>query len=128
MKERRGTLQDPPENRRKFARVSLETRVRIVLSGVDARRQLFIDNISEGGLFIRVDDPKPIGSKIRFEFLVRDQGPTISGLGLVQWVSRDPEGPPGMGIQFLELNEAGRTEIQEILRSQKSKSRKTPSG
>jgi uncharacterized protein (TIGR02266 family) len=114
-------LQEPPHNRRKFARVPLETKITVVFSDVDARRQLWIDNIGEGGLFIRSDQPKPIGSTIRFEFLVRDQGPKVAGTGVVQWVNRDPDGPPGMGIKFVELNETGRTEILEVLREKKAR-------
>lgn len=117
-----------PQDRRKFARVPLETRVRIVLRGVDARRQHFVDNISEGGLFIRTDHPKPLGSKVRFEFLVRDNGPTVVGLGLVQWVNDGKDGSKGMGIKFLELNQAGEAEIREVLRQIKNGPGSAPSG
>jgi molecular chaperone DnaK len=114
-------LQEPPESRRKFARIALETNVRIVLSGVDARRRMFVDNVSEGGLFIRTRHPKPIGTQVRFEFLVRDDGPKVCGKGIVQWVNSGEEGAPGMGIRFVELNDSGRQELLAALRERKKR-------
>ncbi len=108
------------QDRRKFARIDLATKVRIVVEGVDARHQLFVDNVSAGGLFIRMEQPRPVGSTIHFEFLVRDGGPRITGSGIVQWVNERPGKPPGMGIKFIELNDEGRKEILAVLREKKA--------
>jgi uncharacterized protein (TIGR02266 family) len=109
-------VQEPPHNRRKFPRITLDANIRIVVDGADDRRALLVDNLGADGLFIRTESPKPVGTKIRFEFLVRDGGSKIEGAGIVRWVNRNPDGPPGMGIKFLELNEEGRREILGILR------------
>ena len=115
-------MNDPriPENRRRFARVTLESRVEIRLSGVDARRKVFLDNISAGGLFIVTQNPKPIGTKLSFEFSVRDGAPSVIGKGIVRWVESDLSKTQGMGIQFLELNEEGKKELMEVLRLKKN--------
>ncbi|MFH1263340.1 MAG: TIGR02266 family protein [Pseudomonadota bacterium] len=113
-------MQENPHNRRKFPRIALETTLAIVFEGVSARRQRLVDNLGAGGLFLRTDHPKPVGTKIRFEFLVRDGGEKIAGSGIVQWVNNDPDGPPGMGIKFVELNDEGRKEILQVLKERKA--------
>ena len=105
----------PNDNQRKFARVNLRATIRIVFSEVGARRQLLLDNLSAGGLFVRTKQPKPIGTRLTFEFSVRDGGNPILGTGVVKWIEKDPKKVPGMGIQFLELNEEGRLELTEML-------------
>ena len=107
---------DDKLNRLKFARINLEAQVKVTFSGVDARRQLLSDNISTGGLFIVTDQPKAIGTVLKFEFIVRDGGPTIEGSGVVRWVENHPQKPKGMGIKFVDLNEAGREEIKVVLK------------
>ncbi len=109
-----------PADRRRFARIPLTARVRVMFSEEGARRQLLLENISADGLFLRADPPKPVGTRVKFEFLLRDGGEPILGLGVVRWVEENPGMPRGMGIQFLELNEAGRREIKAVLASRKT--------
>ena len=106
---------DEKRNRRQFARVNLHARIRVAFPGVDSRRQLLLENLSAGGLFIQTEQPKPIGTEFTFEFIARDGGPTIEGAGVVRWIESELGRPKGMGIHFLRLNEAGEKDIRELL-------------
>jgi uncharacterized protein (TIGR02266 family) len=110
---------DRPADRRRFARIALAARVTVTFADAGARRELLTDNLSEGGLFLRTADPKPVGTPIRFEFALRDGGPPIRGAGIVRWVETDRAKSPGMGIRFTELDAEGRRELRSILRGRK---------
>lgn len=114
-------MTDSPEKRR-FARIDLDAQIKVAFPGTDARRQLLMENLSAGGLFIRTPQPKPIGTRLQFEFSVRDGGKPIVGAGIVRWIEPDPQKHPGMGIQFTELNEEGRRELSEILQNRNGRS------
>jgi len=119
-----GGVQPEPrlvESRRRFARIALTAQVKVTFEGVADRRRLLLDNLSQGGLFIRTKNPKPIGTKLNFEFSVRDGAGTIQGSGIVRWIETDPSRAPGMGIQFTMLNEEGKRELRTILQTTSGK-------
>ena len=104
------------DNRRKFARIYLDSKVKVVFRGTEQRNQLLSQNISEGGLFLASDQLKPIGTKLHFEFRVQDGGETISGFGIVRWIESDPEKRKGMGIQFVEINPEGKKILSDLFK------------
>lgn len=104
------------DNRRKFARIYLDSKVKVVFRETEQRNQLLSANISEGGLFLASEQLKPIGTKLHFEFRVQDGGEAITGYGIVRWVESDPEKRRGMGIQFVEINPEGKKIISELFR------------
>ncbi len=106
----------PEDNRRKFARIYLDSKVKVVFRESEQRNQLLSQNISEGGLFLQSDQLKPIGTKLHFEFRVQDGGETISGFGIVRWVESDPSRRKGMGIQFVEINPEGKKILSELFK------------
>ncbi len=68
-------------------------------------------NLSESGIFVKSQDPKPIGTVLSFEFKLKDDSPPVHGLGEVAWVrneDRGPDKPKGMGIRFQEMDERSR--------------------
>lgn len=98
---------------------------------IDARRTInhqfssmeeFIDeyvvNLSRSGLFIKSDDPLPIGTRVnlRFTVIYKDLE-IIEGVGEV--VRRievgTPGQTPGMGVVFVELSQVSRELIERIL-------------
>ncbi|MEZ4705146.1 MAG: PilZ domain-containing protein [Bdellovibrionota bacterium] len=109
------------DERRRFARISLESNVKILFQKEDQRDQVLLENLSEGGLFLLTEDPKPIGTKLNFEFRVKNQEESIKGTGIVKWVENDKNKRKGMGIQFLELNEAGKRIITRLFRKYRQK-------
>lgn len=72
----------------------------------------FACDISSGGLFVATYDLPPIGAEVSVNFRLPG-GPLLSLLGTVRWVreanEREPDLPPGMGVEFAELgaDEAG---------------------
>ena len=74
----------------------------------------YITNISEMGIFIRSDDPAPIGTPLKLRF-GHDEGPPLSLEGEVVWVNpirTDGDNVnPGMGIRFRNLSLEARERV-----------------
>ncbi len=67
----------------------------------------FSQNISRTGIFVRATEPAPIGSRVHFEYRLADDSRVMRGVGIVRWVrteAADPDKPPGMGIEFVDLD------------------------
>lgn len=80
----------------------------------------YIQNISEMGIFIRSDNPLPVGTSLELKFAPDGQTP-IELLGDVTWIN--PYRPfgdnlnPGMGVRFRELAPEMRERIVELVRT-----------
>ena len=77
----------------------------------------YVSDISESGVFIRSDDPLPVGTKVDLSFtVIVDDFETIEGIGeVVRVVSPDESDAPGMGVVFTELTKFSRTLIDSLL-------------
>lgn len=78
----------------------------------------YVMNLSRSGVFIKSDDPLPIGTKVNLRFtVIFEDLETIEGVGEV--VRRvEPGAPgqtPGMGVVFVELTQYSRELIERIL-------------
>ncbi|MEM9071865.1 MAG: TIGR02266 family protein [Myxococcota bacterium] len=81
----------------------------------------YITNISEMGIFIRSDDPLPVGTTLKLSF----EGPEDTGRvqveGTVQWINpvrTEGDNPnPGMGVRFDALTPELREQLVEIVRA-----------
>jgi type IV pilus assembly protein PilZ len=104
--------------RRQYERY--ETSISVDYSSGDTFLFSYIQNISEMGIFIRSDDPFPIGSMLQLRFAPDGQEP-IEVNGEVTWIN--PYRPfgdnlnPGMGIRFRELTPELRERIVELVRT-----------
>ena len=86
------------ERRRQQERVTINKD----FESVDAFVREYVSNLSRSGVFIRSDQPLPIGAKVNLRFtVVMDQIETVEGIGEVVRVHEDP---PGMGVVFTELS------------------------
>lgn len=78
----------------------------------------FTEDISEGGLFLATYQLKPRGTEIDVLFTLPD-GHEVKTVGIVRWLRdlRDdnPDARPGMGIQFVSVDEEDREAIQIFL-------------
>ena len=100
---------------RKYARVA--SKLRCWCEGENVTLYARIGNLSEGGLFLRTSTPLPHGSKARVRF---GEGQTVEAAAAVVW-SRGidgNEGPPGMGLQFLDLNDGLKEQIKALVSSE----------
>lgn len=109
------------ENRRDDSRVSVGLKIKLKYS----ERQTFIDrfsvNLSRTGMFLRARDPLAIGARVHFEYRLSDDTRILRGVGVVRW-SRTADNaslddPPGMGIEFVELDTNSTALIAEIVAS-----------
>lgn len=105
-------------DRRKFER--FETSISVDYASGDTFLFSYIQNISEMGIFIRSDDPFPVGTTLHMRFTPDGQDP-IEVSGEVTWVN--PYRPfgdnlnPGMGVSFTGLSSELRERIVALVRT-----------
>ena len=79
----------------------------------DAFIQEYVTNISRTGVFIKSQQPLPIGTRVNLRFtVIMDDIETIEGVGEVVRVHDDP---PGMGVVFTELSGYSKGLIEKLL-------------
>ncbi len=89
-----------------------------------------ITNISEMGIFVRTEEPLPVGTSVTLRFApphgkgAAPSAPPIDPFvldGVVQWINRvrprEDNPNPGMGIRFAHLTLADRERIVEAIRT-----------
>lgn len=79
-------------------------------------------NLSRGGVFIGTKTPKPVGTPIRFDFVLVHEEVELSvlrGEGVVHFVRELESGPPsrtpGMGLRFTKLHDDGQALVDRAL-------------
>lgn len=78
----------------------------------------FMNDISEGGLFVATHQVLQRGSLIDLEFSLPDDQEPIHVQGEVCWVSEynpTSDGHPGMGVRFTTIAEADRARIERFV-------------
>lgn len=75
-------------------------------------------NISESGIFIKSEKPKPPGSVFMFATWLGEEFRLVHGVGEVVWVRKKPEGPErpaGMGVRYLKTDHSSRDLIGRLI-------------
>jgi Tfp pilus assembly protein PilZ len=107
-------IASPQGTRRRYKRVAFWKKVSVKYDG--KHQELDSENLSEGGIFIRSEDPLPAGSKMELT-LPLELGRRISLTGVVVYNRNSfidsSKFPPGMGIEFREIRDGD----AEILRN-----------
>lgn len=77
----------------------------------------YVMNLSRSGVFIKSDDPLPIGTRVNLRFsVIFDDLEIIEGVGeVVRRVEPGTDQIPGMGVVFVELTQISRELIERIL-------------
>jgi type IV pilus assembly protein PilZ len=79
-----------------------------------------LGNISAMGIFIRTNEPMPIGTRLRLRFHVDDADALVLD-GVVTWINPyKPKGEnlnPGMGVRFIELTPDRREQVVALVRT-----------
>ncbi|HEX3770677.1 MAG TPA: PilZ domain-containing protein [Polyangiaceae bacterium] len=79
----------------------------------DAFIQEYVTNISRTGVFIKSQQPLPIGTRVNLRFtVIMDDIETIEGEGEVVRVETSPA---GMGVVFRELSQYSKSLIEKLL-------------
>lgn len=81
-----------------------------VFYGEEKRLSGYTVNMSAGGLFLGTDQPLPQGEELNLQFSLPGNNQPILCRGRVAWVTSakapaNAHHPPGMGIEFLDLEE-----------------------
>ncbi len=107
------------EDSRKQQRKLVGLLVKLQHKGLDEFAAKYATNLSEGGMFIRTREPKPIGTELNFKVEIADGQRVLQGIAIVRWVrpANDPGGPQGMGLEFLKLDDASRALVDRMLGS-----------
>lgn len=103
-------------DRRRWDRVDMV--VRVDYKTVDELFSEFARNINEGGVFVETDTPSDLGSSVAMQFQIPGSHEPILVMGRVVRVSEgDLQDPPGMGIEFEDLDEQSRDLINGLVRN-----------
>jgi uncharacterized protein (TIGR02266 family) len=106
-----------PGTRRKHIRFDLCHRVYVTYNGTPY--ELYTGNISEGGVFIKTDEPFPDGSRVEISLPI-EAGSHIHLRGIVVSVKRTTGSmsglPSGMGIEFREVRDDERRILRDFIK------------
>jgi len=105
------------DERRKHQRVALQLLIQYRFDTLEEFLAEYSTDISCGGMFIRTESPREEGSFVYLQFALRDGSRLIEGLGKVVRVNTKGEGDrvPGMGVEFVNLDEESVDLIEEIV-------------
>ena len=110
--------QTPPlsgQERRQSERVDLV--VRVDYKTVDELFSEFARNINEGGIFVETESPPERGSAVALQFSIPGSDEPIQVMGRVVRISAGERGdPPGMGVEFDDLDDQSRELINQLVR------------
>jgi molecular chaperone DnaK len=109
-----------PGDRPRDQRTAVGLAVRLSYGSVDEFVDRYATNISRGGVFVRSRDPKPVGTVLDLELRLSGGEKVIRARGVVRWIAAEnpsahPPSAPGMGIQFLDLDEESRRIVERIV-------------
>jgi type IV pilus assembly protein PilZ len=110
------TIEDlSPIERRGSERADLVVRVDYL--NVDDLFSEFARNINEGGIFVETETPPKRGARVDLQFRLPGSDQPVRALGTVVRVTEgDSDDPPGMGIEFDDLDADTRERINELVR------------
>jgi len=112
-------MSSSPENRRKHPRTRFSILVQYRLNSFEEFIAEYSVDLSPGGMFLRTEEPRDLGSMVYLQFQLKDGSKLIEGLGKVVWINEPgtPNRTPGMGIEFVNFDEESVALIQEICSS-----------
>lgn len=91
--------------------------VRVDYQTVDQLFSEFARNINEGGLFVETENAPEVGTPVELQFKIPGSADPIQVSGFVVRITQgDAENPPGMGIEFENLDGQARHHINELVR------------
>jgi molecular chaperone DnaK len=117
---------EPPDtakgsrDRRVHPRLPLRMLVQFRLHDIAEFERIYAVNVSAGGMFIRTLTPHPAGAMIYLQFQLEDGKRLIEGLGKVVHVNPPEHPSPGMGVEFVNLDDESQKLIEQIIQERAS--------
>jgi uncharacterized protein (TIGR02266 family) len=102
---------------REHSRAPISAKVVVRFDDQPNEQRGFAVNVSEGGLFIELDEAKPVGTLLRFELELPTTA-VVSGFAEVVWIRVRNESSvrrSGCGIQFRHLEPGGRERLRHAI-------------
>ena len=87
-------------------------------------------DLESGGLFVETDKPSPVGTLFTLEIEIPGEREVASAAGRVTWVREAPSAdgkPPGMGVTFIDVDDAVRASIGRFLAREAPSEAQAPS-
>ncbi len=110
---------EDPRDRRRHRRYDVKMHVDV--STESTFLFAYVSNISEMGIFLASEDPRPIGTRLRMRFSPIEADETVELEGEVVWVNPVREGDdsqsPGMGVRFVDLGEEKRDKLIQLVKT-----------
>jgi uncharacterized protein (TIGR02266 family) len=74
-------------------------------------------DVSEGGMLLRSSCSLPIGKLVNFEIQLSNERVVLTGTGRIAWKrdARDGDRPAGVGVKFVDLDDASRALVDQLL-------------
>lgn len=99
--------------RRQYPRVPLNVLVQYRFDTFDDFSAEYAEDLSMGGILIRTDDVRPVGTHVYLQFTLQAGRRLVEALGKVMRVVPGDEG--GMGIMFVNLDDDSRELLAKII-------------
>ncbi len=76
----------------------------------------YVADLSRSGVFVRSDDPLPVGTRVALKFsVVTEEIETLEGIGeVVRVVGPGGDRPAGMGVVFRDLTDYSQALIERL--------------
>ncbi|HZH03916.1 MAG TPA: TIGR02266 family protein, partial [Myxococcaceae bacterium] len=109
----------PEGKRRRYPRARVPLLVQYRFNRLEDFTAEYAQDLSPGGLFLRTDLFRPVGTRLSLQFSLKDGSALIEVSGRVAFVSPagNPSRPPGMGIEFLEVDPGVRAQLETLCRT-----------
>src|SRR5262245_49466517 len=102
----------------KETRGPVNLRIKFRSANLDDFIERYAVDVSRGGIFIRTREPLSVGTRLKLDFQLSEQG-LLQGDGTVVWIrENDPSRPavtPGMGVRFDQLTAESQPVLEKIL-------------
>lgn len=107
----------PVDHKRLLQRKQVGLLVKLAHKSVGDFTLKYATNLSTGGMFIRTREPKALGTQLSLKVEIANGQRVLQAIAVVRWVREpgDPNGPAGMGLEFLSLDPASRALIDHML-------------
>ncbi len=101
-----------PKRVKRFSEVVLQVRF-----GPDPTYRTQIQNLSSGGMFVKMNPPLELGERFRF-LLNLNKNDSVTGDAEVVWIQHkwSPHHPSGIGCKFLNLTDTDKNLIRAYLK------------
>jgi len=101
--------------KRRYRRFPVDMTVKWQIKGLEYRHRGRVEDLSNGGMFVRTEWTPPKGTELKLTIHPDDEQGTLGLFGKVTWISQDWR-TGGMGIQFKHNNQEELRRIRRLLR------------